>query len=272
MKLENLSFKVKGESIFNNLSLEFREGEITALIGENGSGKTSLLNAIYKKLSKNKEKTIFVFDKPALYPDWKVGIFLNWIAQMQGIKDKNFIDEIIASCELQEVLGKECKSLSHGFRQRVSLAQALIARPKILLLDEPSDGLDANQQKSFREIISRYKKNSAVIMVHHDLNEVIKIADKIYDLRNGKLKELPVENKEKIALWCVYENHNYAVNNADKAEELCDNCLGFFFDNKKDRDEKFKSMADTEGLVSISCNLPLEAFLAKRNAVWESGS
>ena len=268
MFIENLNYKVKGEKVFENLSLSFNQGEITALIGENGSGKTSLLTAIYKKLNKNKEKTIFVFDKPALYPDWKVGIFLNWIAQMQGIKDKNFIAEIIASCELQEVLNKECKSLSHGFRQRVALAQGLIAKPKILLLDEPSNGLDAKQQKSFREIISLYKKNCAVLMVHHDLNEVIKISDKIYELRAGKIKEITTEKRD-FPLWCIYENQNLALENSLNADEILENCLGFYFNNQEDREKKVLEVAKNKGLVSLSFNLPLEAFLLKRELLWQ---
>ena len=203
------------------IDFEARRGEITVLLGPNGAGKSTLLKALaghhyatkgrvlaeqndgeFYDASESPEgvKSIvgFISEVPALYDDWTVLEFLRMAADLRLPKKtgekksraalaKEAVQKAARLCNLNEVLGQKISSLSHGYKQRVNFAQALVNNPQILILDEPSAGLDPEQISEMRSLVQRLKKGRAIVFSTHIIQEAQSLADKIYIIKDSRV-------------------------------------------------------------------------------------
>lgn len=191
-------------------NLQVARGEIVALCGANGAGKTSLLKLANRALTPNqgivryhppRMRVALVPDKAALYDDWPLDVFLNWYAQSIGGAEPERLREVIAQCSLTKVLKTRCGTLSHGYRQRVSLAQALVGLPDLLLLDEPMNGLDASGRQALRDLLKALSAHCGILFADHDDREVALLADRLYFLKHAQCREIALPARGKEYLW-----------------------------------------------------------------------
>ncbi|MFI3241390.1 MAG: ABC transporter ATP-binding protein [Alphaproteobacteria bacterium] len=181
-----------------------KKGEVIALLGPNGSGKTTLMNILAGVLTPD-EGEIFILNKnleynkqfikkhlgflpegSPLYGDMKVKDFLTYMAKLKNV-DIAKIKKISKEVKIDNVLEQKIETLSKGYLRRVSFAQSLLADPEILLLDEPTDGLDPNQKEVIRDIIKKISAKKTIIISTHLLDDVKTIASKVLLINNGSI-------------------------------------------------------------------------------------
>ena len=206
--VENLTKRYGDQVAVDNLSFKVKTGEILGFLGPNGAGKTTTMKAITAylypdsgtvhvgnySLDKNPEEIKrnigFLPESNPLYQHMPVIDYLRFVAEIQEIP-RNEIDDrllnVINSCGLEKEKHKKINELSKGYKQRVGLAQALIHSPEVLILDEPTVGLDPNQIKEIRELIKRIGKEKTVILSSHILAEVEATCDRILIINKGKI-------------------------------------------------------------------------------------
>lgn len=211
IRIINLTKKFKDIVAVDNLSLEILEGELFGLLGVNGAGKSTIIN-ILSCLMKPTFGEAFVFNKSVIKDENEVkkmiGISmqetavakklsvkenLEFMADIYGLSKQEKmkrIDEIIKMFSLQKFLKKKSKDLSGGYQRRLSIALALINKPKVLFLDEPTLGLDVIARKELWEIINNIKKDTTIILTTHYMDEVEKLCDRIGIISEGKLKKV----------------------------------------------------------------------------------
>jgi len=191
----------------NNLSFEVKKGEVLGFLGPNGAGKTTMMRIItcympatdgtvtvagHDTLTDSfqvRERIGYLPESAPLYLDMDVSDYLSFVAQVRGIASdvrRERIKRIAEVCGLEEVIGQDIGTLSKGFRQRVGLAQALIHNPDILILDEPTTGLDPAQIIEIRELIKRIGREKTVILCSHILPEVSATCDRILIINEGR--------------------------------------------------------------------------------------
>lgn len=217
LSAQHLAFRRGRQTILRDASLELRAREVVALIGGNGAGKTTLLEILTGALSPDRGTVRhhaklprfwlgYLPDKAPLYPQWRVREFLQTCAQMRGVRDvKAAMDDVIVRCHLQAVAHKRCGELSHGYRQRVGLAQALIHRPPLLVLDEPTNGLDSDQRAALRPLLAGLGESGCVLMTSHNWDEVLAVAQRVYRLHDGVLQEIVIPRVDTPHLWVAYD-------------------------------------------------------------------
>jgi ABC-2 type transport system ATP-binding protein len=208
IKLENIT-KIYGyQKAVDNISFEVKTGEILGFLGPNGAGKTTTMKAISCYLipsngdikvggisvlqnpEKVKKHIGYLPENNPLYNDMPVIDYLKFVAKIQGIADdkvKGRIFEMIQICGLKGEKHKKIRELSKGYKQRVGLAQALIHDPAVLILDEPTTGLDPNQIAEIRALIKKIGKEKTVLLSSHILAEVEATCDRIIIINNGKI-------------------------------------------------------------------------------------
>ena len=190
------------------VSFEVRKGEVLGFLGPNGAGKTTTMKVLTCFLAPTegtaKVNGCDVFEDPMgvrraigylpestpLYPEMMVLEFLEWAGHMRGLKGDDLRKRLKACVEqtaLGDVIAKEIRALSKGFRQRVGLAQALIHEPPILILDEPMSGLDPNQAVEIRDVIKEIGRERTVILSTHNLAEVQVTCDRVLIIAKGAL-------------------------------------------------------------------------------------
>lgn len=193
----------------SDLSFKARSGEIIALLGPNGAGKSTLMNMITGYLAptsgsiKVMEKDIsgtpleakkligFLPEGSPLYPDMSVRSFLEYMAELRGFsgnEKKQRLLEIAPAANIADILSQKIETLSKGYLRRVGFAQSIISNPPILLLDEPTDGLDPNQKEHIRELITRMGRDKTIIISTHLLDEAETIANRIILMSKGQIK------------------------------------------------------------------------------------
>ncbi len=208
--VENLTKKYGDFVALDNISFQLEEKEIVGILGPNGAGKTTLLRILVAFLEldsgevtidgldikdplmqqKIKSKIGYLPEHAPLYDDMTVLEYLQFVGKMQGINTE--LDEkvfaVIAKCGLKEKKNAEISTLSKGYRQRVGIAQALIHDPKIVILDEPTTGLDPKQRIEIRDLIKEIGETKTVILSSHILPEVHSTCSRVLILNNGKIK------------------------------------------------------------------------------------
>src|SRR3989339_1050152 len=208
IEIKNLTKKFGNTVILDNISLEVKKGEILGFLGPNGAGKTTTMKIITGFWSpssgniaidgldvvedslKTRAKIGYLPETVPLYDDMRVYEYLKFIAEVRGIfgeEAKTRIREVVEACGLKKVLLKPIEELSKGYRQRVGLAQAIMHEPDILILDEPTTGLDPNQIKEIRDLIKKIGKEKTVIFSTHILSEVSATCDRIIIINGGKI-------------------------------------------------------------------------------------
>jgi ABC-2 type transport system ATP-binding protein len=206
--VKNLTKRYGPQRAVDNISFEVKTGEILGFLGPNGAGKTTTMKAITSYLSPSEgditigdysiwsdqekiKKTIgYLPEHNPLYHDMPVIDYLRYVAELQNIKPekiKNRILEMVNQCGLEGEKHKKISELSKGYRQRVGLAQALIHDPQVLILDEPTTGLDPNQIVEIRELIKNIGREKTVILSSHILAEVEATCDRILIINKGKI-------------------------------------------------------------------------------------
>lgn len=201
--------KIFGEQkALDAISFEANQGEILGFLGPNGAGKSTTMKIATTYLpptagqievcglnveeQPNKVRAIIGYlpEHNPLYLEMYVREYLAFIGAVHGIKGKKLksrIEEVINLCGLQKEHNKKIEALSKGYRQRVGLAQALIHDPKVLILDEPTTGLDPNQIIEIRNLIKSISKDKTVIFSTHIMQEVQALCDRVVVINNGKL-------------------------------------------------------------------------------------
>ena len=207
IEVKNLTKLYNGKPAVDNISFTINEGEILGFLGPNGAGKTTTMNIITGYLSATsgtasvagydvllnpievKRRIGFLPEQPPLYLDMTVKDYLNFIYDLKGtkIKKKPHLAEICGLVKIDEVYERLIKNLSKGYRQRVGLAQALIGNPEVLVLDEPTVGLDPKQIIEIRTLIKKLSKKHTVILSSHILTEIQAVCERIIVLNRGKI-------------------------------------------------------------------------------------
>lgn len=208
--INNITKSYGNNLALSNFTAEFQPG-IYALLGPNGSGKTTLMNIITDNLKADsgeilyndgsgngenvlkmgvrfREKLGFIPQYPGLYPNFTVERFMWYMAALKGLKKedaKTQIAEILRAVELDDVLRRKIGALSGGMKQRLALAQAVLGAPQILILDEPTAGLDPKQRIAIRNYISKIAFNKIVIFATHVVSDIEYIARDIIMLKKG---------------------------------------------------------------------------------------
>lgn len=190
-----------------DVNFQIDKGEVIGFLGPNGAGKSTIMNMLTGYLSMTRGKiTIDGFDIvehpeeakrrigylpeiPPLYIDMKVREYLNFIYDLKRVKfpKKPHIDEIIKLVQIENVQNRLIKNLSKGYRQRVGLAQALVGNPDVLILDEPTVGLDPKQIDEIRNLIARLGKNHTIILSSHILSEIQAVCKRVIIINNGQI-------------------------------------------------------------------------------------
>ena len=192
----------------DRLTLDVRAGEVLGLLGPNGSGKTTFMRLLAGYLLPSsgglavagldvvseslavRRRIGYVPESAPLYPHMRVGEFLAFMARLRGLPEREIeaaVGRVVDRLALSAVLDKPTRTLSRGYRQRTALAQALIHDPDILILDEPTNGLDPRQIIEMRELIRSLAGRHTVLMSSHILSEVQKTTDRVALLLNGRL-------------------------------------------------------------------------------------
>ncbi|AHH10947.1 ABC transporter ATP-binding protein [Borrelia coriaceae] len=199
-----------------NVSFKVNEGEVLGILGPNGAGKSTLIKILTsfhypnkgnvkifgKDITESPKEILqnigYVPEKLALYPELSVKEYLNFISEIKSVKNPNKeIDKAISIFKLKDVKNKLISELSKGFKQRVGIAGALINNPKLVILDEPTNGLDPNQIIEFKEFLKELAKTSTILFSSHILSEVESICKRIIIINNGKI--IADDTKENIA-------------------------------------------------------------------------
>lgn len=208
IEIKDLVKKFDKVKVLDHISFTVNKGEILGFLGPNGAGKSTTMKIITSFWSPNSGSVIidgvkvsqdsiatrtkigYLPETVPLYEDMKVYEYLKFIAEIRKIKKEDInsrIKDVIESCGLQKVVRKPIEELSKGYRQRVGLAQAIIHEPDILILDEPTTGLDPNQIVEIRDLIKKIGKEKTVIFSTHILSEVSATCDRVIIINNGKI-------------------------------------------------------------------------------------
>ncbi len=207
IEVKNLTKIYGAHTAVDNISFEVHEGEILGFLGPNGAGKSTTMNILTGYLSAtNGTVTINGFDileepneakanigylpeQPPLYPDMTVREYLNFMYDLKkcALPRQRHIAEICKVLKIEDVYGRLIKNLSKGYKQRVGFAQALIGNPPVLILDEPTVGLDPNQIIEIRTLIKMLGKHHTVILSSHILSEIEAVCDRIVIINQGKI-------------------------------------------------------------------------------------
>jgi ABC-2 type transport system ATP-binding protein len=205
----NLSKRYGSFSALSNLNLKIEGSKCVGFLGPNGAGKTTTLKlftdmirasegkALINGISvhENKKKALAsvgsLIESPEIYPSLTPREALSMVAEIRGIprsERKKKIEEVVAEVKMEEWLDKKVGKFSKGMKQRINISAALLSEPEILLLDEPSTGLDPRGMSEVREIVKSLKhKNRLIFMSSHLLNEVSEICDEVAMIDHGKL-------------------------------------------------------------------------------------
>ena len=206
INISNLSKRYGQQTVLNNISFQVGEGEVIGFLGPNGAGKTTTMKIIagasaYETGSvkvcdmeikdnslKTKSLIGYLPEQNPLYTDMYVKEYLLFVADIYKIKDKKKrVEELIDKVGLRPEFKKKIGQLSKGYRQRVGLAQALIHDPKVLILDEPTTGLDPNQLEDIRALIREIGKERTVMLSTHIMQEIKAICNRVLVINKGEI-------------------------------------------------------------------------------------
>ncbi len=206
--LESVSKRFGSKTIVHDMTFSVDKGEIVGFLGPNGAGKTTTMRMIagfttassgrvtvagFDMATENEEaarRLGYMPEHPPVYDTLDVTQYLTFVARVKGVSRREVrseIDRVATACRLESVLRREIYKLSKGYRQRVGLAQALLGKPDVLLLDEPTAGLDPGQIQETREVIRSFGKEHAVLLSTHILPEVTLICRRVAIINQGRL-------------------------------------------------------------------------------------
>ena len=248
IEVKNVTKKYGKVVAVDNISFTINEGEIVGLLGPNGAGKSTTMNMLtgfieqtegeividgydmLKKPKKAKKEIGYMPEGVPLYTDLTVKEFVTYMAEIKNVDKKTRkekVQKIIEQTGLKDVEKKLIRNLSRGYKQRVSMAGALVGEPKILILDEPTVGLDPKQITEIRNLIKELGKTHTVILSSHILSEVSQICNKVIIINKGKIVAIdtPEKLEEKVSNKnCIYitveDTENKMENIKEKIKEI----------------------------------------------------
>ena len=248
IEVKNVTKKYGKAVAVEDISFSINDGEIVGLLGPNGAGKSTTMNILtgyieqtsgevtiegYNTLKKPKKAKMQIGYMPEgvpLYTDLTVKEFVTYMAELKQVDRKvrkEKVQKIIEQTGLKEVENKLTKNLSRGYKQRVSMAGALVGEPKILILDEPTVGLDPKQITEIRNLIKELGKTHTVILSSHILSEVSQICNKVIIINKGKIVAIdtPEKLENKVSKNnCIYvtveDTENKIKTMKDKIKEI----------------------------------------------------
>lgn len=274
IEVKNLTKRFGKKVAVDNLSFAVNDGEILGFLGPNGAGKSTTMNIITGYLSATdgevsvngkdildepyaaKKSIGYLPEQPPLYLDMTVNEYLNFVYELKTVKlNKSLhLDEIKAIVGIKEVEKRRIKNLSKGYRQRVGLAQALIGNPDVLVLDEPTVGLDPKQIIEIRNVIKELAKKHTIILSSHILPEISAVCKRVLIIDNGKiLAEDTPENLSKLlgggtTITAIIEGDEAAVTEAVKGVEGVDEV------SVENGRYTFKAQNDLRREISVAAN------------------
>lgn len=211
LEIKNIGKKYKTQIALSNICFSLKKGDIVGFLGPNGAGKTTLMKIITSTLQQDmgsvsingfdtieneldtKAQIGYLAENNPLYNEMYVTEYLDFIASIYNLSDKKQkIQSIIHKTGLDLEKSKKIEQLSKGYKQRVGLAAALVHNPEILILDEPTTGLDPNQLVEIRNLIKETGKDKIVLLSTHIMQEIPKICNKIIIINKGKI----VDNRD----------------------------------------------------------------------------
>ncbi|MBR6514669.1 MAG: ATP-binding cassette domain-containing protein [Clostridia bacterium] len=207
IKVENLVKHYGDKYAVNNISFTVGEKQIVGLLGPNGAGKSTTMNILTGFLSASSGKVEidghdilddtmaakrsigYLPEIPPVYPDMTVKEYLNFVYELKGctLNRRKHIEEIVNVTKIADVYNRVIGNLSRGYKQRVGIAQALIGNPKVIILDEPTIGLDPKQIVEVRNLIRTLGHNHTVILSTHILSEVQAVCDRVVIINKGRI-------------------------------------------------------------------------------------
>ena len=208
IEVSHLTKKYGGHLAVDDVSFTVEDGQSYGLLGPNGAGKSTIMNILTGYLSatsgqvtvaghplpeeadKAKACVGYLPEQPPLYPEMTVGEYLNFAAELKKVPRAQRKEQVLRAARrtgLEKVLPRLIRSLSKGYKQRVGIAQALLSSPKIIILDEPTVGLDPAQVIEMRKLIRELGKAHTVILSSHILSEVQAVCQQVLILSKGKL-------------------------------------------------------------------------------------
>jgi ABC-2 type transport system ATP-binding protein len=208
IEVKNLTKRYGPTLAVSDVSFEVQKGEVLGFLGPNGAGKTTTMRVITGYLPASdgsvsvagydvhdhpleaKRRTGYLPENPPVYPDMTVREYLSFVARIKGVTSRDVkkrVDEVSEKCSVTDVRDRQIGKLSKGYRQRVGLAQALIHNPDVLVLDEPTAGLDPKQIIETRELIKGLAGQHTVVLSTHILPEVSKTCQRVVVINAGKI-------------------------------------------------------------------------------------
>ncbi len=237
IEVSNLSKNYGNFLAVDDVSFSIKKGEVVGFLGPNGAGKSTIMNILTGYLSLTQGKvTVDGFDVleqpeqakrrigylpeiPPLYTDMTVTEYLYFIYDLKKVKfpKKLHIDEIVKLVKIKEVENRLIKTLSKGYRQRVGIAGALIGNPDVLILDEPTVGLDPKQIIEIRDLIARLGRNHTIILSSHILSEIQAVCERVIIINRGRLvaDDTPTELSKNLS-----RDHSVVVRAVGEKEDL----------------------------------------------------
>jgi ABC-2 type transport system ATP-binding protein len=208
IEINNLVKRYGDKKAVNGISFTVNDDEVLGFLGPNGAGKTTTMNIITGYLSSTsgtvkvnghdileepelaKKEIGYLPENPPLYTDMTVNEYLDFICDLKDVSKegrKSQLEKIINMVKISDVEDRLIANLSKGYKQRVGIAQALVGNPSILILDEPTVGLDPNQIIEIRRLIKNLSKTHSIIISSHILSEIQEIADRVVIINRGKI-------------------------------------------------------------------------------------
>lgn len=230
IQVENITKKYGNFVAVKNINFEIEEGEIVGFLGPNGAGKSTTMNMITgfieptsgriivdgydisKKPLKAKKQIGYMPEGVPLYSDLTVKEFVTYMAELKGVDKKEKKEKVKQALEetgLTDVQNKLNKNLSRGYKQRVSMAGALVGDPKVIILDEPTVGLDPKQVTEIRALIKNLGKNHTIILSSHILSEVSQICNKVIIINKGEI--VAIDTPENLEKKVIKDNSVYVT-------------------------------------------------------------
>ncbi|MDB4408461.1 ABC transporter ATP-binding protein [Akkermansiaceae bacterium] len=209
IEIANLTKRYGRHTAVNEISFEVQRGDVVGFLGPNGAGKSTTLKMltgyipptagaariagfdIFRESLEVRQKIGYMPENVPLYTDMRVREYLRFRGALRGLsgsKLRTRLGEVMETCSLTHVRRKMIKTLSKGYRQRVGLADALIHEPELLILDEPTNGLDPNQIRSIRRLIQQLGEQHTILLSTHILSEVEMTCDKVVIIDEGKVR------------------------------------------------------------------------------------
>ena len=271
IQVENVTKKYGSFVAVNKINFEIEEGEIVGFLGPNGAGKSTTMNMITgfieptsgriivdgydisKKPRKAKKQIGYMPEGVPLYSDLTVKEFVTYMAELKGIpkkEKKEKVKKVLEATGLKEVSNKLTKNLSRGYKQRVSMAGALVGDPKVIILDEPTVGLDPKQVTEIRALIKELGKEHTIILSSHILSEVSQICNRVIIINKGEI--VAIDTPENLENKVVNGNSVYVTvedseNKMENMKEKLENIKEIkLVSENEDKTKKYVITAENE--------------------------